>query len=153
MDTKSNKICKRETYFYVVKLVSIVGIIGICMCICLGCSTKKISIKKKCDIDFTVVEQSDIPAKLSEEIANKKENGFKLTYSDGNYMYIAIGYGARDTGGYNVQVKELFMTSNAIYINSSLVGPRENDMVLKATTYPYIVVKIEDNDMNVVFNT
>ena len=118
-----------------------------------GCSEKEISAEKVQDLDFTVVEQADIPVKLADEIATKKEGGFKISYKDGEFMYIAIGYGKKDTGGYNVVIKELYLTQNAIYINSSLIGPNENDMVLKANTYPYVVVKIENRDLNVVFNT
>ncbi len=121
------------------------------LCSMSGCSKKEISVEKQKDLDFTVLEQGDIPEKLGEEIANKKENGFKITYIDGEYMYIAVGYGKRDTGGYNVLVKDLYLTKNAIYINTSLVGPRENEMVLKATTYPYIVIKTKAIDLNVVF--
>lgn len=117
----------------------------------IGCTSKEISVEKEKDLDFTVVEQGDIPDKLGEEIANKKEKGFKITYVDEGYMYIAVGYGARETGGYNVLVKDLYLTKNAIYINTSLVGPRENEMVLKATTYPYIVIKTTDRGLNVVF--
>ena len=116
-----------------------------------GCSKKDIFVKKEKDLDFTVVEQGDIPEKLGEEIANKKEKGFKITYIDNGYLYIAVGYGARETGGYNVLVKDLYLTKNAIYMNTSLVGPRENEMVLKATTYPYIVIKTMDRGVNVVF--
>ena len=116
-----------------------------------GCSKREISTEKEKELDFTVVEQADIPEKLGEEIANKKENGFKITYVDGEYMYIAVGYGKRDTGGYNVLVKDLYLTKNAIYINTSLVGPRENELVLKTTTYPYIVIKMKAIDLNVVF--
>lgn len=127
-------------------------LITICITSVTGCSKKMLSKEKINDLDFTVLEQSEIPTKLAQEISSKKEQGFKLTYIDGEYMYIAIGYGAQDTGGYSVTIKELYQTRNAIYISSRLVGPRENDLVLKAKTYPYIVCKLERRDMDVVFN-
>ena len=116
-----------------------------------GCEKREYSVKKEYDLDFTIVEQTEIPKKLSEKISERKENEFQITYKDGEYMYIAIGYGVQDTGGYSVNIKELYVAQNAIYINSSLIGPRENDLVLKAKSYPYVVVKLENRDMNVVF--
>ena len=136
---------------YVMKKITIIVIIcGLVLQV--GCNKKEIAVEKEQDLDFTVVEQIDIPDKLADEISSKKESGFKIAYEDGEYMYIAIGYGKKDTGGYNVVIKELFLTRNSIYVNSSLIGPRENEMVLKANTYPYIVIKLENRNLNVVFN-
>ena len=116
-----------------------------------GC-TKKLDTKKVENVDFTVVPASDVPEKLALQITKDKEQGFKISYTDGEYMYIARGYGKQPTGGYSVAVKELYMSKNAICINTALIGPRENDMVLKAATYPYIVIKLEKRDFDVVFN-
>ena len=116
-----------------------------------GC-TKKLDTKKVENLDFTVVPASDVPEKLSAQITKDKEQGFKISYKDGEYMYITRGYGKQPTGGYSVKVKELYMSKNAICINTELIGPRENDMVLKAASYPYVVIKIENRDMDVIFN-
>ena len=116
-----------------------------------GC-TKKLDTKKVEDLDFTVVPASDVPEKLAAQITKDKEQGFKINYKDGEYMYIARGYGKQSTGGYSVKVKELYLSKNAICINTELIGPRENDMVLKAASYPYIVIKLENRDFDVIFN-
>ena len=140
-------ICYKIFMYMIFSIICIVYVVSLT-----GCSKKAFSKEKIKDLDFTVLEQSEIPAKLAEEIASKKEEGFKITYIDGEYMYIAVGYGAQETGGYSVVIKELYQTKDAICINSGLIGPRENDLVLKAKTYPYIVIKLEKRDMDVVFN-
>ena len=144
---------KKRSNICAIKRVCVCSILIVCMVALCSCTKKKLSVHKEKDLDFAVVEQSEIPEKLAEEILAKKENGFQLTYKDGEYMYIAIGYGAQETGGYSVRVKELFLAKNVIYIDSSLVGPEENDMVLNAKTYPYVVVKLENRNLNVVFNS
>lgn len=117
----------------------------------MGCSKEKLSTDKEENIDFTVLEQSEVPVKLAEKIADKKEKGFKMTYIEEEYMYLAIGYGKQPTGGYSISVKELYSTKNSICIKTSLIGPNENDMVLKAITYPYIVIKLEKIDKDVIW--
>lgn len=117
----------------------------------IGCKTEDTDIKKIKDLDFTVVEDADLPGELKEIIDEKKEEPFKLSYSNKDSLYIAVGYGKQNSGGYSISVDELYLTSNAIYINTNLIGPSEDDMVSQGVTYPYVVVKLEFMDERVVF--
>ena len=116
-----------------------------------GCSSEKLSTEKLRDIDFTVVDEDDIPEELEEMIDEKEDQPFKLTYADDGALYIAIGYGEQPTTGYSIQVKELYESKNAIYIHTNLIGPSKDEKVLQRATHPYIVVKLEYVDKNVVF--
>lgn len=116
-----------------------------------GCSSEKLSTEKLRDIDFTVVDEEDIPEELEEMIDEKEEEPFKLTYADGGVLYIAVGYGEQPTTGYSIQVTELYESKNAIYIHTNLIGPSKDEKVLERETHPYIVVKLEYIDKNVVF--
>ena len=104
------------------------------------------------DLEFTVAPEHEIPEALLATINEKKANPFKLTYTTkGNeYLYIAVGYGAKNTGGYSISVDDLFLSTNAIYINTNLIGPGK-DLATQAITYPYLVVKLEYMDKSVVF--
>ena len=58
-------------------------IISVIVCICLmvffaGCSAEKTSTKKLRDIDFTVVDEENIPKELEDMIEDKEEEMFKL---------------------------------------------------------------------------
>ena len=117
-----------------------------------GCKTEETDIKKIKDLEFTVVEDADVPEQLMEIINDKKKEPFKMTYGNTDNLYIIVGYGEQPTGGYSISVDELFLTSNAIYINTNLIGPSEKDYVSNAITYPYVVVKTEFIDKRVVFN-
>lgn len=102
-------------------------------------------------VDFTVVEEADLPEELLTVITDKKEAPFKLTYHCDGYLYIVQGYGAQNTGGYSISVNNIYETENAVYFDTTLKGPSKEEDVSQATTYPYIVVKIENKDMSVVF--
>lgn len=116
-----------------------------------GCTAEQLSTEKLRDIDFTVVDEDDIPDELEEMIDEKEEQPFKLTYTDDGALYIAVGYGEQPTTGYSIQVKELYESKNAIYIHTDLIGPAKDEKVLERVTHPYIVVKLEYIDKNVVF--
>lgn len=115
-----------------------------------GCTSTKKAQKIR-DLEYTVVKEEEIPKALSEQIESRKESRFKLTYQDGEYLYIASGYGQQQTGGYSIEMKELYLTEDAIYFDTELYGPQKGETVHKAPSYPYIVVKLEIVEKPVVF--
>lgn len=116
-----------------------------------GCSAEKLRTEKLRDIEFTVVDEENIPEELEEMIEEKDEKPFKLTYADNGALYIAVGYGEQPTSGYSIEVQELYETENAIYIHTNLIGPAKDEKIVEQKTYPYLVVKLEFIDKNVVF--
>lgn len=116
-----------------------------------GCKKDEAEIKKLKDLDFTVVEDADLPGELKEIIDEKKDKPFRLHYSNKDFLYIVVGYGKQNSGGYSIAVEKLFLTDNAIYINTNLIGPSQDDLVTQGASYPYIVVKLEFIDKKIVF--
>lgn len=127
-------------------------LIGIWLvCVVSGCSVQKTRTDKLKDLSFTVVEKESIPEEMKSKIDEKKENRFKITYADKGYLYIAEGYGEQDTSGYSIEVDECYETENAVYIHTNLLGPDKAEKVTEAKTCPYVVVKLEFIDKNIVF--
>ncbi|MBP1754372.1 MAG: putative rane protein [Firmicutes bacterium] len=116
-----------------------------------GCKKEDTEVKKIKDLEFTTVEDADLPGELKEIIDEKKEEPFKLSYSNKDNLYIVVGYGKQNSGGYSISVDDLYLTSNAIYINTTLIGPSKEDMVSQGVTYPYVVVKLEFREERIVF--
>ncbi len=125
---------------------------GMAICIVIGaCSIKKTDEKKLKDVDYTVVENEDIPKELKKLIENKQEEKFTMTYDNKEYLYIVAGFGAQPTSGYSVTVSEIYETKNSICFAPGLKGPDKTEEVNSIITYPYIVVKIEYTDKTVLF--
>ncbi len=122
-----------------------------CLCLFCGCSAVKTSEAKLSDLDFTVVSDENIQEDIRKLIDEKKENPFQMTYSDGNYKYIVVGYGRQESGGYSIQVKEVYDTQNTICVKTALLGPGESENVRTQPSYPFIVIKIQNLDKTVVF--
>lgn len=130
--------------------------IAIAMMVCLfminGCGAEKQSTEKLRDMEFTVLAEENIPEECKSMIEQKKEEPFKFTYEDGQYLYICVGYGKQETGGYSITVNDLYLTENAIYVDTNLLGPAADTEKIAAKTYPYVVLKTEYLDRNVVFD-
>ena len=133
------------------RIILYLGLSVIFIMLAAGCSVETLSTEKLRDIDFTVVDEDDIPEALEEMIDEREEKPFKLTYADNGNFYIAVGYGTQPTTGYSIQVKELYESENAIYVHTNLIGPAKDEKIVERETEPYIVIKMENIDKNVVF--
>ena len=132
------------------KIISIILSLLVLFSLC-ACSAKELATEKIRDIDFTVVNEEDIPEELKTMIKEKETTPLKLTYADQGVLYIAEGHGEQPTSGYSIEVKECFETKNAIYLHTNLIGPTKEERIVEKATYPYIVIKMEFIDKNVVF--
>ena len=103
------------------------------------------------DLEFTVLSEEKIPEELMAIIKEKKAEPFKLTYSDNEYLYISRGYGEQSTGGYSIAVNDLYLTDNAVYVSTSLLGPEAAPQKDDSPSYPYIVIKTEFLEETVIF--
>lgn len=103
------------------------------------------------DWNYTVVPVKDCPEDFLKEIEKKKVNELQMTYEDGAYLYIAVGYGEQSTGGYSIKVQGLYEKGENLCIETSLVGPEEDDVVRQKVSYPYIVIKTEKTEKNIDF--
>lgn len=126
-------------------------LLAVCIFVSAACAVRKENTDKIRDVDFTVLAQEDAPQELQKEISEKKEHIFKITYADEGYLYIARGYGSRDTSGYSVEVKECYESEDAICIQTGLIGPPKDEEVVRGRTYPLVIVKVEYTQKDVVF--
>lgn len=116
-----------------------------------ACGKKQDSMEKIKDLEYTVIAEDNIPKELLAKIEEKKENAFRLTFEDQGFLYICMGYGTQQTGGYSIAVNALYETANAIYIDTNLIGPSAEEKKNQVKSYPYVVVKMEFLDKPVVF--
>lgn len=116
-----------------------------------SCSITKEDGDKVQDLDFTVVSEDEIPPELLSMIEEKKTEAMKHTWTNGDYLYVIIGYGEQKTSGYSIAVDEFYLGKNAIYVDTSLIGPSKEENVNETLTYPYIVIKTQKREEPVVF--
>ena len=126
-------------------LLCLGALMGLC-----GCSLMSTEEVKLRDLDFTILGEELVPAELSAMIEERKTEAFKMTYSDNENLYICVGYGQQETGGYSITVDELYLTEEAVYVQTTLLGPDVSEKGSKSPSYPYIVIKTEYLDQPVI---
>lgn len=117
-----------------------------------GCGMVRDHTEKMGDLEYTVLSPDEFPPQLTSTIDEKKTEAFRITYTDEGYLYICVGYGEQETGGYSITVKELYETANGIYIDTTLIGPKEREQISEAVSYPFLVIKLADIGKSVIFN-
>ena len=131
--------------------IGLTAIIMVCVIAVSACGMEKMSTRKTNDVDFTVVAESELPKEVSQIIEERKQGQFQVAYSDKENTYILIGYGTQKYDGYSIKVKSLYETKNNICVKTEFKGPDEYTST-ETVTYPYIVIKIEYTDKNIVFS-
>lgn len=116
-----------------------------------GCSGNYIEDSEAKTLDYTVIEETQIPEEFLNQIMEKKAENFELTYRDNEYLYIAKGYGEQETSGYSVAVTNLTTENEVVYFESKLLKPQENENVNHISSFPYVVIKTELIEFPVIF--
>ncbi|MCX4305642.1 MAG: protease complex subunit PrcB family protein [Acetatifactor sp.] len=130
---------------------SLLGILVAACVLLSGCtllSEEKIKLR---DLDFTVLSEEKIPEELKTILEEKKSAPFQITYTDKQNLYICVGYGEQETGGYSIAVEDLYLTDANICVNTSLLGPDGSEKGEKSPSYPFIVLKTEFLEQTVIF--
>lgn len=121
------------------------------ICVLAGCGVQTRDEERLKDLEFTVLDPEKIPEELRNVLEEKTAEPFKVTYEDEGYTYICVGYGEQKSSGYSIIVEDLYLTSNAVYVETELLGPGNGEETAAATTCPYIVLKLENMGKSVVF--
>lgn len=116
-----------------------------------GCGKQVTKPEKIKDVEYTVQEESQVPEELLEKMKEKQKESFCMTYATDGYLYIARGYGTQRTSGYSIRMTELYEAAEGIVFSAELLGPAKTEPVLQVETYPYIVVKMKDLGLDVLF--
>ena len=116
-----------------------------------GCVAYKLDPAKNRDVEYTVTDKEDVPEEFLERIEEAKEEPFELSYADQGCLYAARGYGKQKTSGYSIEVTACYEAERAVYIETALLGPDKGEEITEAATYPYVVVKMEYIDKQVIF--
>lgn len=128
----------------------VIPVILMLLCMLTGCEMLSMERVKLRDLEFVILSEEVLPQELKTIIDERKSEPFKLTYADADALYICVGYGQQESGGYSITVDELYLTDTAIYVETTLLGPDGSQTAKKAPSYPYIVIKTEALEQNVI---
>lgn len=137
---------KRCRYIFLLTMLSVFVLAALT-----GCRFEETEENKIKDLDYTICDESKLPDALVELIYEKRKEPFKLTYRTKDYLYIVVGYGAQNRTDLNVTMSELYLTENAIFVDTDLVSVDDTTLEDNLVSYPWIAVKCELYDVEVNF--
>lgn len=123
----------------------------LCLTVLIGCAAGAEKPEKIKELEYTVQKEGELPEELLNKIREKQKEPFRMTYVTDGYLYIAKGYGIQETSGYSIQITDLYESAEGVVLYTELIGPGKEEPVLKVETYPYIVVKLKDLGLDVLF--
>lgn len=126
------------------KRITIFVTVCVIMLFFAGCAGESTEEDKLKDIEFTVIGEDQQPDSLKEIIAEKSAQPFQISYTLGEELYIAVGYGEQPSGGYSISVNAFYETEESLVIDTTLIGPGKAENVTNTPTQPYVVIKTEN---------
>lgn len=137
---------------YAAKVLILLGLVFACGLVFWACGSDTKPEKTE-DISYEVVPETEVPEELLKLIEERKENEFRLSFSEGESLYLVAGYGRQETGGYSIQIKDLYLSGDVIYMDTELQGPLPEETADKesSTSAPWIVVKMQQMDKTIYF--
>lgn len=115
-----------------------------------GCAVAPLEQQEKERLDFTVLSEERIPPQLLQEIQKRVAVSFTLAYSDETNLYLVVSYGEQQGSGYRIAVEEFAMTDQAIYVDTTLLGP-EGTQKKQGNSCPFIVLKTKKQEKTIIF--
>ena len=113
------------------------------LCILTGCGMESDQETQRQPVEFTVVDAQGLPEELLEIIEQNKTGEIRMAYEDGEDLYLIRGYGTQKTGGYSISVTECCEDEETIWLDTQLIGPKEQENLSQDPSWPYLVIKME----------
>ena len=86
---------------------------------------------------------------MMENQENKQEE-IRMTFAEGEVLYLVRGYGEQMTGGYSIRVKSCTEDEETIWLATQLLGPKDREELKKEASYPCLVIKMKRSSKAVV---
>ena len=140
----------RERLGIMKRILTIVGLTVLLLPVLFGCGKKEDDRSGRSEVDFEVVPKEELPAPLAEAVEENKKDEIRMTYMDGEDLYLIRGYGEQATGGYSISVLECSEDEEKVYLDTRLLGPENPDEISRDPSYPYLALRIDMRDKEVV---
>lgn len=131
----------------VVVMVWVVILAGLLVCI----KFEAVDKKRVRVLEYEVVLEENIPGEIMGELQGFSKSVCRCSYICSDSLYIVVYYGEQATDGYTVEINDLYESSNAIFVETTLKGPVSYKDVKEIETYPYVVLKVKLSEKKVVF--
>ena len=122
-----------------------IGIIAIIVLVIALIYFLRFSKGKAKTVDFTIVEENNIPAQISEILPNYRMKEKALVCKVNDEIYVVVTRGEKSSAGYGVDIKKILLETieneKTVRVIALFTDPKPGEVQAQVLTYPYIVVK------------
>lgn len=98
------------------------------------------------DLQYEVIKIDHAPAAIYEVYELQKyKQGYSVNSYD-NSSYILITMGEAPSGGYFIDVQDVYKSNDSLVIKTGFNEPKPNEMVITVITFPAIVIKVPNTN-------
>jgi hypothetical protein len=122
-----------------------------------GCGTGEEVQSRK--VAYELCSETMLPDELLSLIEDKSGERFAFSYSTNEYTYIAVGYGMHDRDGYVVELKNIFTTDYACFVECGILTQEYLDSLedgvhicSQPSMAPYLVIRCGRLSVPVMFS-
>ncbi|QSX06131.1 protease complex subunit PrcB family protein [Sedimentibacter sp. zth1] len=98
-------------------------------------------------IEFTPVEEEDIPAQIAEILPNYRMKEKALVCKVNDEIYVVVTRGEKASAGYEVEIKKIYLENvdneMTVRVVAEFTDPKPGEVQAQILTYPYTIVKTE----------
>lgn len=98
-------------------------------------------------IKFTAVEESEVPAQITEILPNYRMKEKALVCKVNNEIYVVVTRGEKASAGYEVEIDKIYLENDndetTVRVLAVFTDPKPGDVQAQILTYPYVIVKTE----------
>ncbi|HBB29988.1 MAG TPA: hypothetical protein DC000_12235 [Clostridiales bacterium] len=98
-------------------------------------------------VDFTVVEEDNIPAQIVEILPNYRMKEKALVCKVNDEIYVVVTRGEKSSAGYSVDIKKILLETidneQTVRVIAEFIDPKPGEVQAQVLTYPFIVVKTD----------
>ncbi|RKD32073.1 protease complex subunit PrcB family protein [Thermohalobacter berrensis] len=96
-------------------------------------------------ISYEILQDS-MPEYLEGTIETiKTQKGFTVLQSENDKDILFISLGEKPTAGYNIKLETIKVENDKISVIIEEVEPKKGEMVAQVITYPFVLVKFDEN--------
>ncbi len=105
------------------------------------------------EVQYSVVDEKEIPEHILSVIHETKAEATTMAFDgDAGTQYVYIALGERLSGGYHISIEAVDRLDDRVVVQYSEIKPGEDEMVIQALTYPWIVLKVH-SELPIDFST
>lgn len=98
------------------------------------------------EVSYKIIDYPQLPVQVQAFVDKAKHNKITEVFKgEGNSQYVFLSLGARNTGGYGLEISCIEEAAGKIVVTYQERRPAPDQLVIQVITYPWQVIQIDSS--------